>query len=106
MTTTTPTAVAPPCSYAYTENAVAYAQSPIIDPANPSWTRLRPGFRKTSRSDRLASASFSLSDPMHPKRMRTRCLLPEHEKTRRFQRVFRADDGIRTHDLLHGKQTL
>jgi hypothetical protein len=28
------------------------------------------------------------------------------EETRRLQAFFEAADGIRTHDLLHGKQTL
>jgi hypothetical protein len=29
----------------------------------------------------------------------------QHERTHRFQRVSRADDGTRTHDLLHGNAT-
>src|SRR4051794_16027239 len=47
----TPTAVAPPTPYAQTVTAVAYAQSPIIEPANARLTRRSPGLRKTVRSD-------------------------------------------------------
>ena len=51
----TPTAVTPPTPNAHTVTAVAYAQSPIRDPASARLTRRSPGLRNTIASESRVS---------------------------------------------------
>ena len=58
-----PTAVMPPASYAHTTIAVAYAQSPIAEPAKARFSRRRAGLRKTVPSEVPVSRTAS---PIRP----------------------------------------
>ena len=66
MPVQTPTAVTPPTPYAQTVTAVAYAQSPIIDPVRAIWTRRSPGFRKTEAIEEPVSRTEDTTMPAKP----------------------------------------